>query len=411
MKIRINDLARELEVKSKQILDVLIKVGVTEKKTHSSSVEEDEAEKVRKYFHENSGAPTRHRTGGEEFRPKIDLSKISKPGDALKAILARKEPADGAGRDRRRGPATTAPPKAIVNKPAAPRAGGACRCPARTALRYATVGSLALSAPPPRLKCPSLTALPRPRRSSASEVAPEAVAPAVTPEVPVALPLPAAAVPPISRIGCARKSCRSTASAAAAERRLRPSRSRGAMPPHRQTAGHKPPQTARAAAAPGTARTAGAPHDRSADRTASGLHCSTTATASSSAACIGVGESQRFAGTRTADFSASSSRTARRARHWRTGSSRCAATVPCRRAPADASHAQRSGPGRTSADGWRPARHGNTPWRSTASRRFAGCGRSTASGHGSASRRTHRRASPRALASVIRGREASRKAQ
>ena len=91
MKIRINDLARELEVKSKQILDVLIKVGVTEKKTHSSSVEVDEAEKVRKYFHESSGAPTRHRTGSEEFRPKIDLSKISKPGDALKAILARKE--------------------------------------------------------------------------------------------------------------------------------------------------------------------------------------------------------------------------------------------------------------------------------------------------------------------------------
>src|SRR5208337_4083621 len=92
MKIRINDLARELEVKSKQILDVLIKVGVTEKKTHSSSVEADEAEKVRKYFHETSGAHGRHRTGGEEFRPKIDLSKISKPGDALKAILARKEP-------------------------------------------------------------------------------------------------------------------------------------------------------------------------------------------------------------------------------------------------------------------------------------------------------------------------------
>ena len=91
MKIRINDLARELEVKSKQILDVLIKVGVTEKKTHSSSVEADEAEKVRKYFHETSGAHARHRTSGgaEEFRPKIDLSKISKPGDALKAILAR----------------------------------------------------------------------------------------------------------------------------------------------------------------------------------------------------------------------------------------------------------------------------------------------------------------------------------
>ena len=117
MKIRINDLARELEVKSKQILDVLIKVGVTEKKTHSSSVEADEAEKVRKYFHETSGAHPRHRSGGEEFRPKIDLSKISKPGDALKAILARRGPA------RRRAVAAPvpppAPPKAIVNKPTA----------------------------------------------------------------------------------------------------------------------------------------------------------------------------------------------------------------------------------------------------------------------------------------------------
>ena len=46
-KIRINDLARELEVKSKVILDILGKVGVTEKKTHSSSIEVDEAEKVK----------------------------------------------------------------------------------------------------------------------------------------------------------------------------------------------------------------------------------------------------------------------------------------------------------------------------------------------------------------------------
>src|ERR1700676_2029758 len=122
MKIRINDLARELEVKSKQILEALTKVGVTEKKTHSSSVEADEAEKVRKYIHEISGSHARHRTGGEEFRPKIDLSKISKPGDALKAILARKEqPVETASAVR---PAVTqppAPPKVIVNKPAAPR--------------------------------------------------------------------------------------------------------------------------------------------------------------------------------------------------------------------------------------------------------------------------------------------------
>jgi len=50
MKIRINDLARELEVKSKAILDVLTAVGVSEHKTHSSSLEAHEAELVRKYL-------------------------------------------------------------------------------------------------------------------------------------------------------------------------------------------------------------------------------------------------------------------------------------------------------------------------------------------------------------------------
>ena len=49
-KVRINDLARELEVKSRAILDVLDIVGVTEKKTHSSSLELDEAERVRAHF-------------------------------------------------------------------------------------------------------------------------------------------------------------------------------------------------------------------------------------------------------------------------------------------------------------------------------------------------------------------------
>ena len=53
-KVRINDLARELEVKSKAILDALPIVGVTEKKTHSSSLEEHEAEKVRAHIRGSS---------------------------------------------------------------------------------------------------------------------------------------------------------------------------------------------------------------------------------------------------------------------------------------------------------------------------------------------------------------------
>ncbi len=93
-KVRINDLARELEVKSRAILDALTEVGVTEKKTHSSSLEEDEAERVRGHFHrsgKNGGAPARSES---EPKPKIDWSRVSKPGDVLKAIQRRKEEAE-----------------------------------------------------------------------------------------------------------------------------------------------------------------------------------------------------------------------------------------------------------------------------------------------------------------------------
>src|SRR3974390_846133 len=93
-KVRINDLAREMEVKSRQILDVLAELGLAEGKTHSSSLEADEADRVRAQF--ERGARPAHSAAGssratQTLQPKIDLSHISKPGDALKAVLAKKQ--------------------------------------------------------------------------------------------------------------------------------------------------------------------------------------------------------------------------------------------------------------------------------------------------------------------------------
>src|ERR1700761_8911298 len=130
-KIRINDLARELEVKSKAILDVLPKVGVTEKKTHSSSIEEDEAERVKKYFAEHEPSTSRGSRAAattDEFKPKIDLSHISKPGDVLKAITQRAAqppaPPRPAAPPSQAAPAMArpvpAPPSAVPPKPAPP---------------------------------------------------------------------------------------------------------------------------------------------------------------------------------------------------------------------------------------------------------------------------------------------------
>ena len=49
-KIRINELARELEVKAHEILERLPELGVTEKKTHSSSIDEDVAIRLRALY-------------------------------------------------------------------------------------------------------------------------------------------------------------------------------------------------------------------------------------------------------------------------------------------------------------------------------------------------------------------------
>ncbi len=97
-KIRINDLAAgELERKSREILEVLNELGMGAGKTHSSSLESDEADKVRGHFggdrSAGHGSSASSRTG-QAITPKIDLSHISKPGDVMKAILAKKKEAE-----------------------------------------------------------------------------------------------------------------------------------------------------------------------------------------------------------------------------------------------------------------------------------------------------------------------------
>src|SRR4051794_41812089 len=61
-KIRINELARELEVKAHEILDRLPELGVIEKKTHSSSIDEDVALKLKRIY----GSPASESEDGVE---------------------------------------------------------------------------------------------------------------------------------------------------------------------------------------------------------------------------------------------------------------------------------------------------------------------------------------------------------
>src|ERR1700688_1209207 len=78
--IRINELARELEVKAKAIIDYLPEAGVTEKKTHSSSIDVSAAEVVRKHFRDAADAET----AAEE---KAATDKVAKEAAARAARL------------------------------------------------------------------------------------------------------------------------------------------------------------------------------------------------------------------------------------------------------------------------------------------------------------------------------------
>ncbi|MGH9517800.1 MAG: translation initiation factor IF-2 [Terriglobales bacterium] len=214
-KIRINDLARELEVKSKAILDVLTEVGVTEKKTHSSSLEDHEADKVRVALQgsgngQSAKSSRASRPDADGVKPKIDLSHISKPGDVLKAILAKQQGT---------APATSAPPSrpaqppAQEAKPAVPAAKASPSAPAASAPPR-IVTSAAPSKPaapatpvtPPASVAPTVPPAARvPSPPTASTAQPTAPAQAQNPNIAAqaqrpAAPTPARPQPPAPRM-------------------------------------------------------------------------------------------------------------------------------------------------------------------------------------------------------------------
>ncbi len=211
-KIRINDLARELEVKSKEIIDALTTVGITEKKTHSSSLEDFEADLVRRHLRGRSeAAPSSPRTsrathGEEEIKTKIDLSHISRPGDVLRAITQQKSAVERpAARPVIKPPATTpaveakaeAPAAPVTLKPAPPKP--VIEAPAPPARRLVTPASVAAAQPPP-----AVVILPKvpvtPLAATTAAAVPSATS---TTAAPPAIAVPPRVTPPAAAAGSA----------------------------------------------------------------------------------------------------------------------------------------------------------------------------------------------------------------
>jgi translation initiation factor IF-2 len=209
-KIRINDLARELEVKSKEILDALTTVGITEKKTHSSSLEDHEADLVRKHLRGRSDAApastkpsSRAAHGEDDFKTKIDLSHISRPGDVLRAITQQKGAAENpVARPAAKPPvsapaveakteAPAAPAKAVPPKPV-PETPAATTPP--PAPRIVTPASVAATYRPP-----SVVVIP----PKVPPTPPAATPPSAASAVPPAIAVPPRVAPPAAPVGTA----------------------------------------------------------------------------------------------------------------------------------------------------------------------------------------------------------------
>src|ERR1019366_2491609 len=127
-KIRINELARELEVKAHEILERLPELGVQEKKTHSSSIDEDVAIKLRRLYgfevpdlEPEAEEPTALVEAGPPGAAEPSPAPVTPAGPA---VPAEGEAAPAAERPPVERPATPAAPVRPPPLPPPPLAGG-----------------------------------------------------------------------------------------------------------------------------------------------------------------------------------------------------------------------------------------------------------------------------------------------
>jgi translation initiation factor IF-2 len=160
--VRINELARELEVKAKAIIDLLPGYGVTEKKTHSSSIPVDVAEKVRKQIQ-----------GVAEAEAQVEA-----------AAKAQKEAKEAAAKAARMRPVAAPPaPAQAPQAPTVPRVPPPATIPAATLAPGTTAAAPAAGAS--KAPGPSPVVVPLAAKPAAP-AAPATTAPAVVPIRPAA---------------------------------------------------------------------------------------------------------------------------------------------------------------------------------------------------------------------------------
>ena len=140
-KMRINELARELEVKARVVIAYLAEAGVKEKKSHSSSIEDELADKVRAYFRQKEKEEEAKKASSAELDA---ASKAPAPAAPEAVAPVAVEPAKSVQSREIPGEARSAVPlRKLVTPAATPRR----RTPLRPPVR--SQGAPKLVQPPP----------------------------------------------------------------------------------------------------------------------------------------------------------------------------------------------------------------------------------------------------------------------
>ncbi|MGA2419507.1 MAG: translation initiation factor IF-2 [Candidatus Acidiferrum sp.] len=263
--VRINELARELEVKAKAIIDLLPGYGVTEKKTHSSSIPVDVAEKVRRKLAGGEDEPAAAAPKPAEVKaaaPAVDAPAAPRPAIPTSAPVAPRPVAPSAAPSTGTAPATTPPVAPPPVRPAAPAASltGATPVISGAPATSSPVAAAPGIAPAPRPAATAPTNAPAPGaplRPTVPPAVPGTAAPGIT-----ATTQPTTQPPGVQQPGAPRPAV-SGGVRPNPQAPMRPGQAPGGnmplrpgTPPARpgtQPIGNRPAGAAPAAAAPGTA--------------------------------------------------------------------------------------------------------------------------------------------------------------
>src|SRR6202142_787282 len=261
--VRINELARELEIKAKVLIDYLPEVGVKEKKTHSSSIDLSHAELVRKHFRNlaEQEAAEEEDKKAKAAAAKSKPAKTAAPAPAAAKPLApvfvqagpgphRVPPATGAAKPPVAPGTATAPGQPAATRPSAAPARPAAPASSQGVAHVPTV--LKPGASPPA----ATPSAPVGARPGAAPGAPRTTAsPTRTPAPGTAPGQPGA--PQVNRPAAAAPGAPRPAGAPPASGQRFPSRP--GQPGSYQGRPGGPPQGMRPSATPGQARPGGAP--------------------------------------------------------------------------------------------------------------------------------------------------------